>query len=220
MGNWGYQQKTDPTASSDRAEADLNASIQRNAKNSPAYQYRAELNYSRALCAQDPLPYWERAVADYSRYLEFPGLARKRYFEILFWRGRCLYLWSADVAVRKGDPRPTLDKAVADFGRVLEQDPANASALFWRGRACVEWGFELKRRKEDARAKFEMAVVDLSKILAANPKDVRALNWRGLAHYYAERWKEALADLETVAEADPANRKKLQPIIDECRRRL
>jgi tetratricopeptide (TPR) repeat protein len=60
----------------------------------------------------------------------------------------------------------------------------------------------------------------LDEVIRDNPGVANAVWTRGQIHYQRGRWREAIADFEKAAEADPRLSDDAQRYIDDCRKRL
>ncbi len=219
LGNHLHRQKQDPEPSFLEAKKSLDEAVRLKPNDPTCLTRRAELAYSRALASKesDTRPHWDSALRDYTAALSFLNSRDRGYFDVLLWRARANWQRAEEASRFRENPRPFLESCVADFDVLLGRESGNRQSRFWRGRALVQWGFE---NKDAGRPQLERAIVEFTSLLKELPDDVRALNWRGLAYYYAQRWREALADLERIVQIDSDHAKKLQPLIDECRKRL
>ncbi|MBI3269356.1 MAG: hypothetical protein HYZ53_10080 [Planctomycetes bacterium] len=214
----------------ERAAADLTKAVELNPSAGEAWQRRGELAASRGGRAAEAgdragagaeeggeafETFYKAAEADYGRALE----RNPRSAEAWSRRGALYHAWGFQTLERGGDPTGLFAEGEADLTRALAIDPSRGDALLARGDLRRERAVYRRTHGEDGAEELTRALADLDEAVRLNPGNAEARMRRGFVQQAAERWAEAVKDLETALWIHPALSSRIEQRLAECRLR-
>jgi Flp pilus assembly protein TadD len=161
--------------------------------------------------AYSHLEQWDKAIADYSRAIEFYPEFPEAYYNRANAYGN-LGQW---------------DKAITDFSRAIRIDPKFTKAYYNRGnlyvqlnqweKAIIDFSKATEIEPDNANAydnrgvaygnlgQWENAITDFSKSIGIDPNNARSYSNRGIAYSNLGKWDKAITDYTTALGIDPNN---------------
>lgn len=112
---------------------------------------------------------------------------------------------------RREDPGDHYRKVIAAYDETLQIEPNDYEALVGRGntRGALMLAIKDGAAKGNSAGLYEGLVADFEKAMQIDPKNPEAYLRRGMGHYFADHFKEALADFDKADSLSPG-------ICDEC----
>jgi Flp pilus assembly protein TadD len=99
------------------------------------------------------------------------------------------------------------DAAIEDYNEAARLNPKDAEAPFNRGLAYLRTD------------KHDLAARDFTEVITLQPKHADAYVYRGIIRVYQNKDKDAEADFQKAYQLDSGLKKRLQPIIDEAKKK-